>query len=256
MADSHALRAKVARGMRFALAAVLLLLLGACDVTLYSDLAEQDANEIVAALSTNGIKASKNSAGKGLWYVTVDEALLPQSLDVLAASGLPRTVYKNMGDIFKKDSMVSTPTEEQARLVYAISQELAGTIAALDGVLAARVHLVLPELDNFGNKISPSTASVFIKHAADTDLGPQVAQIKRLIENSVRDLKYESISVFLFASTAPPPLPVPPKSSVLGFSVDPENEGRVWLLLGLALLALAGGGTYAARYVVARKKSA
>ncbi|MDL2290707.1 type III secretion inner membrane ring lipoprotein SctJ [Desulfovibrio sp. OttesenSCG-928-F20] len=256
MADSHVLCAGAARKMLFILAAAMLLLISACDVNLYSDLVEQDANEMVAALSTNGIKAAKHSAGKGLWYVTVDEALLPQSLDVLAASGLPRAVYQDMGGVFKKDSMVSTPTEEQARLVYAISQELAGTIATLDGVLAARVHLVLPELDNFGNKISPSTASVFIKHAADADLTPQVTQIKRLVENSVRDLKYESISVFLFASTAPPPLPVPPRVNVLGFSVEPENEGRAWLLAGLAFLVLALGGAYGARRVMARKKSA
>ncbi len=224
---------------------VLLCLLCACKVTLYSGLMEHDANEMLVALSNNGVAATKESAGKGLWNLTVDERFLPRSLDILSANGLPRTNYQSMGDVFKKDSMVSTPTEERARLVYAISQELAGTIARLDGVLAARVHLVLPELDNFGNKISPSTASVFIKHRSDVDLTPQVSQIKRLVENSVRDLKYESISVFLFASVAPPPAPVPPEVSVLGFAVDPENAARAWTIVALACALLAGAVCFA-----------
>lgn len=239
-----------ARPARLLGALVLVCLLAACQTTLYSGLAETEVNEMLVILNTNRIKAEKHSAGKGLWNLTVDERRLAHSLDVLAANGLPREAYRSMGDVFKKDGMVSTPTEEKARLVFAISQELAGTIATIDGVLAARVHLVLPEQDNFGNKTSPSKASVFIKHRSDVDLSAQVGPIKRLVENGVRDLKYESISVFLFAAVAPPPLPAPPEVSVLGFSVEPENEGLAWLLAATAALAsaaLAFGVAYALR---------
>ena len=243
------------RLLRLACLACLLCLLCACKVTLYSGLTEQDANEMLVVLSNNGVVASKDSAGKGLWNLSVDERFLPRSLDILSANGLPRVAYQSMGEVFKKDSMVSTPTEERARLVHAISQELAGTIARIDGVLAARVHLVLPELDNFGNKISPSTASVFIKHRSDVDLTPQVSQIKRLVENSVRDLKYEAISVFLFASVLPPPAPVPPEANVLGFAVDPENLTRAWAVAAAALLALAGLVSFVAYRLLRQKKS-
>lgn len=232
---------------------VLLCLLCGCQVTLYSGLSEQEANEMLVTLSLNGVSAAKSSAGKGLWNLSVDERYLPRSLDILSSNGLPRQIYQTMGDVFKKDSMVSTPTEEKARLVYAISQELAGTIANIDGVLAARVHLVLPELDNFGNKISPSTASVFIKHRSDVDLTPQVSPIKRLVENSVRDLKYESISVLLFPSVLPPALPVPPETLVFGIAVDPEKATMVRILIILAALALLGGGA-AAAYMLRKKK--
>jgi type III secretion protein J len=185
----------------------------------------------------------------------VEESLLPRCVAILSANGLPRSQYQNMGGVFKKDGMVSSPTEEKARLVFAISQELAGTIAAIDGVLNARVHLVLPEMDNFGNKISPSTASVFIKHRADVDLAGQTSPIKRLVENSVRDLKYESISVFLFPSTAQPPMPLPPETKVLFFSVAPENAPLAWVATTLGILSLfglAGGGAYA---MLRRRKS-
>jgi type III secretion protein J len=245
-----------AKIFRFACLGLLLCLLCAGRVMLFSGLSEQDANEMLATLSNNGIAAVKDSAGKGLWSISVEERLLPRSLDILSANGLPRVAYQSMGDIFKKDSMISTPTEERARLIFAISQELAGTIAKIDGVLAARVHLVLPEHDNFGNKISPSTASVFIKHRSDADLAPQVSQIKRLVENSVRDLKYETISVFLFASVLPPPVPLPPEANVLGFSVDPNNQAKAWGAVVVGLSALAGIAAFAVLRFVRRKKEA
>jgi type III secretion protein J len=234
----------------------LLCLLCACKTTLYAGLSEVEINEMLVVLSTNGIAAQKVDAGKGLWNLSVEERLLPRSVDILTANGYPRYSYKTMGDVFKKDGMVSTPTEEKARLVYAITQELSGTIATLDGVLAARVHIVLPEVDNFGNKISQSTASVFIKHRADVDLTAQVSPIKRMVENSVRDLKYESISVFLFPSSTPPPLPLPPETTVLGIVVDPDNATMAWLLVAVLFLALAGGGGAAAWHFLKRKKKA
>lgn len=224
------------------LAALLLCgLLGACDTALYTGLDERAAVEMVMVLNNNGISAAKAAGAKGTWDVTVPEELLPRSAEVLAAAGLPRQRYLNMGDVFKKDGMVSTPTEEKARLVFAISQELAGTIAEIDGVLAARVHLVLPETDSFGKNISSSSASVFIKHRMDVDMASQTGFIKRLVENSVRDLKLDSVSVFLFPSNLQAPPRLPPRSSVLGFEVPPAYVGPVWAgIIGALSLALIG----------------
>lgn len=230
----------------------LCCLLCACNTALYTGLDEYEANEMVMVLNNNGIKAAKTAGTKGTWDVQVAADLVPRSVEVLTASGLPRQRYLNMGDIFKKDGMVSTPTEEQARLVFAISQELAGTIAQIDGVLSARVHLVLPEMDSFGKKISPSTASVFIKHRADVDLGSQTGFIKRLVENSVRDLKLESVSLFLFPSALQAPPRLPPRYAVLGVEVPPAYVTPVWAgLIALLGLALAGVGLAVWR----RKKS-
>ncbi|MDR2892618.1 MAG: type III secretion inner membrane ring lipoprotein SctJ [Deltaproteobacteria bacterium] len=245
-----------ARTLRLLALLLLACLCSACQVTLYSDLTEQEANEMIAVLSNNGVAAQKvTGADKGLWNLSVEEHLLPRCVEILSANGLPRSQYQSMGGVFKKEGMVSSPTEEKARLVFAISQELAGTIAAIDGVLNARVHLVLPELDSFGNKISPSTASVFIKHRADVDLASQVSPIKRLVENSVRDLKYESISVFLFPSAAGPLMPLPPETSVLFFSVDSENAVIAWATVIICAFASFGLISYGAYAMRRRRKS-
>ncbi len=231
---------------------VLCCLLGACDTALYSGMTESEANEMVMVLGNSGISAGKKSGGKGTWDILVDENLMTRSLEVLAANGLPRATYSSMGDVFKKDSMVSTPTEEQARLVYAISQELAGTIAQIDGVLAARVHIVLPEMDSFGNKISPSKASVFIKHRADTDISSQTGAVRRLVENSVRDLKPESVSVFLFPSSLQQPIRLAPQAFVLGISVPPAYAGLIWIGVILTFAAVLSGGAF---FVLRRRKA-
>ena len=226
---------------------LLLLLLCGCQVTLYSGISEKDANEMLSLLRSSGVPTAKVSAGQGLWNQKVDESALSRSLELLSSAGLPRTRYQSMGDVFRKDSMVSTPTEEQARLLYALSQELAGTIAQIDGVLAARVHIVLPEVDSFGNKVSPSSASVFIRHRNDTDLAPHVASIKRMVGNSVRNLQYDAVSVFLFPSAVAGAEAAPAQVSVFGFTVAAESAGLVrGLLLGVLAMfcLLIGGGAW------------
>lgn len=224
-------------------------LLAACEAAVYSGLTEHEANEMVMVLGGSGIRAVKKAGAKSTWDVLVDENMMARSLEVLAANGLPRAVYRNMGDVFRKDGMVSTPTEERARLVFAISQELAGTIAQIDGVLSARVHIVLPEMDSFGKKISSAKASVFIKHRADTDVASQIGSVRRLVENSVRDLKQDSVSVFLFPSTLQQPVRLPPQDFVLGVGVSPANAGLIRLGVFAALaLALAGAALLALRW--------
>jgi type III secretion protein J len=231
----------------------LLCLLCACKVTVYSDLNEREANEMLVALAGGGVPAYKIALDKGIFEISVEERHLARSVEILTAAGLPRSKFQSMGDIFKKDSMVSTPVEEQARLIFALSQELAATVAAIDGVLDARVHLVLPETDNFGKKISPSTASIFIRHRADIDLSSQVSQIKYLVAGSIRDLQYEAISVYLFPSAAIPLMPLPPKVSVLGITVDPADETLTWILVLAAFTLIAGGAFLGVRRFISSR---
>lgn len=218
---------RIRTGLKHVLLCAVLVFLCGCTVTLYSGITEQDANEMLSLLRSNGVETEKVSAGKGLWNLMVDESTLSRSLELLSAAGLPRTRYRSMGDVFSKDGMVSTPMEEQARMLYALSQELSGTIAQIDGVLAARVHIVLPEVDTFGNKISPSSASVFVRHSGEIDLTQHVTSIKRMISNSVRNLQYDAVSVFLFPSTIPVVSTAPQHVSVFGFTVPAESASLV-----------------------------
>ncbi len=187
----------------------MLFLLVGCEVIAYSNLSESDINEMIALLRNNKVHALKVDAGKGLWSLTVPDAELARALDILQAHGLPRLPRAGLGSVFKKEGMVSTPVEEQARMLFALSEEISTTISHIDGVLTARVHIVLPKIDNFGKKVTSATASVFIKHRDDVDMQSQIASIKKLVENSVPELQYASIAVSLFPSTIDIPHAIP-----------------------------------------------
>ena len=85
----------------------------------------------------------------------------------------------------------------------ALSQDLAKTISTIDGVLDARVHVVLPDNDPFSKKSLPSSASVAIRTRWNSDLSDMVPSIKNLVKNSIEGLQHEKIAVTLFRDAAP-----------------------------------------------------
>ncbi len=215
--------------------------LAACETIVLTDISEKDANDAVAHLTQQGIAAQKSPGQKGLFSVLVDEADFAQSVNALAAEGIPKDHYDTMGNIFKKEGVVSTPLEENARLIYALSQEVAGSIALINGVVAARVHVVLPTADAFGATNAPSSAAVFIKHRYGIPIENEVSRIKKLVENSIQGLKYEDISVFLFAAPPQQKSEKSPWTTVLGIKVAHGSAALVWALI-LALGACLGCG--------------
>ncbi|WAC75187.1 type III secretion inner membrane ring lipoprotein SctJ [Roseateles sp. SL47] len=188
------------------LASVLTLALAACEsgAELYGGLSERDANDITAALSDHGIHAQKTAQGKQLFSVTVPSSDFSRSVALLHAVGLPNSSFARMGDIFKKDGMISTPTEERARFLYALSQELESTLSQIDGVVLARVHPVLPERVVPGEPVLPSSCSVLIKHVPGWDTTAYEARVRKLVLASIPGLADtpEKIAVVFVPSEA------------------------------------------------------
>ncbi|WP_230116101.1 type III secretion system inner membrane ring lipoprotein SctJ, partial [Stenotrophomonas lactitubi] len=147
-------------GLVFSLA----LMLGGCgeSVELHRQLSEQDANEVIAELADKHIRAQKVPAKDGV-VVRVNAADISRAVRTLEAVGLPKVARATMGDTFRKEGVISTPLEERARYIYALSQELEATLSNIDGVIVARVHVVLPERVAPGEPVQPASASVFIK---------------------------------------------------------------------------------------------
>jgi len=224
--------------LRWLAALALLAALGGCKVGLYSGLNEQEANEMVAALTSDGIDADKERLENNQWQVLVDKGDLPASLDLLRAQGLPNDRYASMGDVFQKQGLVSTPSEERMRYIYAMSQELSQTLRKVDGVVSARVHVVIPANDPLSDKIRPSSAAVFIKHRADVDLRLLAPAVKELVAHSIEGLSHEQVSLSLFeARRAPPGKAAAAARSGMVFGVIPTQTAMVLLVLLLAAAA-------------------
>ena len=233
-------------------ALLLVLALVACKTELYAELPEEQANEMMALLITNGIDAEKGPAAKGMAPLSVPTADMSRAMDILRSNGYPRDSFDNLGTVFEQKGLVSSPLEERVRFIYGLSQTLSETLNQIDGVSAARVHIVLPEGDALTEKSGKSTASVFLKTRPGVDLSNKVPEIKQLVQASVQDRVYDDVVVTLFESNPRAAvLPVPPVAPVADESgstlTSIVQQPIVLVAFAVLLLAGVGGGVFILR---------
>ena len=190
---------------KLALIALGGILLAGCDkeVALHSQLEERQANLVMAALLDGGISCHKTPGDEGMWNVMIPESRFAEAANLLEQKGLPRRAYQGVAEVFKKTGMVSSPSEERIRFMDALAQDLSRTISGIDGVVDARVHVVLPENDPFAKNTLPSSAAVAIRSRWNADITDLVPSIKNLVKNSIEGLKYEKIAVTVFKDAPP-----------------------------------------------------
>ena len=239
------LRSSLPRWVQRALVLLVALLLSACEAELYNNLDQRQSNEIIATLQQRGIPAQRVAVKGGQYTVVVDKGRFADSIAILKEAGLPKQEFQNMGQVFKKDGLVSSPMQERAQMIFALSQELSRTVSEIDGVLSARVHLVLPENDPLRQQLVPSSASVFIRHRGNMPVGNLVPQVKMLVANGVAGLSYDKVSVVLV------PVDLQKASqgqdiemvSFFGLWMQRDNLAQaMWMFFGLiALVVLLAG---------------
>lgn len=237
--------ASPAKLARLALVLVGALMLAACDTELYTGLDEREANLMVAALQEKGIPSSRVVEKTGRMTVTVDKDRFAEAVKTLSDAGLPRERFANMGEVFKRDGLVASPVQERAQMIYALSEELSRTVSEIDGVVSARVHVVLPENDPMKRDAAPSSASVFIRYDPSLKLNELLPQIKTLVANGIAGLTYDKVSVTPVAvpaaklDTSAQPTPY---TTVAGVWVHEQSAQRlVWILFGLSALVVILG---------------
>jgi type III secretion protein J len=225
------------------------LALVGCKTELYSSLPENQANEMMALLMAHGISAEKGAADKGMVPISVSSSDLPQAVDILRDHGYPKDVFDSLGTVFAQKGLVSSPLEERVRFIYGLSQTLSETLAKVDGVTAARVHIVLPEDNAHTGKSGKSTASVFLKTRPGIDLSNKIPDVKQLVQASVQGLAYDDVVVSLFEGD---PATASIADGAVALAQDRRKSG--WrspgalaaIFGGIGFLAVAGigGGVY------------
>ncbi|PWC12800.1 EscJ/YscJ/HrcJ family type III secretion inner membrane ring protein [Brenneria roseae subsp. americana] len=224
---------------------LLALLLTGCEkpIELNRGLSENDANETIATLGRYQIAAEKRVDKTGVTLV-IEAKDMERAVNILNAAGLPRQSRTNLGEVFQKSGVISTPLEERARYIYALSQEVEATLTQIDGVLVARVHVVLPERIAPGEPVQPASAAVFIKYRAELEPDSMEPRIRRMVASSIPGLSGKSDKelaiVFVPAEPYQDTVPV----VTLGpFTLTPDEMQRwQWsvALLGIMLMGLLG----------------
>ncbi|WP_338489499.1 type III secretion inner membrane ring lipoprotein SctJ [Pseudomonas trivialis] len=234
----------------------LALMLAGCgeSVELHRNISEQEANEIIAELADKQIRAQKTQGKDGV-AVRVKASDINRAVRTLDAVGLPKVARSTLGQIFRKEGVISTPLEERARYIYALSQELEATLSNIDGVVVARVHVVLPERIAPGEPVQPASASVFIKHDPRLDPDNINARVRRMVASSLPGMASAidntvKLTVVFVPATA---YKETQQLTYLGPFLIPEHDLEFWrIMLFMPLFVLVSGG---AAWLLWRRKA-
>jgi flagellar M-ring protein FliF len=159
---------------------------------LYTGLETQDAAGIVEKLKAMQVpyQLSANSTA-----IQVPEDRVASLRLELAAAGLPHGGGVGF-ELFDKTQIGATEFEQQVNLRRALEGELVRSIRTIDGVQAARVHLVMPERRLFVSHEQVASASVVLKLANPAGFGQrEVAGIVHLVSAAVPNLHRDRVSV-------------------------------------------------------------
>ena len=205
---------------------------------------------MMAILLREGFSVDKSAGKDNTFAISVDKKNFSASVDLLRLYGFPKEEFTGIGSVFKKSGLVSSPTEERIRFMYALSQEIEETLSNIDGVVRARVHVVLPENNPYADKLLPSSASIFIKYRDLADLEGYIPQIKSLVVNSIEGLSYDNVSLATFPVNEPQFVVTPPVNVSKKESKTKKERSVGEILLFVVLV----GGIGFVVYTVIRKR--
>jgi len=160
-------------------------------VPLYTDLSIEDSASIVKDLERQGIDYKLKNDGSIILVARDRVARLRMKL---AESGLPKGGGVGYEIFDKSDALGATTFIQNINHLRALEGELARTIRSLDGVEAARVHLVLPERPLFSRDKVDASASIVLKVRGTLEPG-QVRAIRHLVASAVNGMRPERVSV-------------------------------------------------------------
>ena len=163
---------------------------------LYSQLDEQEGNEMLALLLQHNISSRKRPQKDNMVSLEVNTHKIPEAMELLRKNGYPRDKFSTFKDLFNADKLIATPYEDRTRYTYGLSQELANTLSRVDGVMTARVHLVLPAEDD--KEARAASAAVFIKHNPNYDMEEHIPKMKSVVASGIESIDYEAVNVALF----------------------------------------------------------
>ncbi len=159
--------------------------------TLYGGLDRQDVANIGSALTEAGIPFDVAADGAS---VKVRYSETARARMLLAEKGLPHSASSGYELYDKLGSLGLTSFMQDVTRVRATEGELARTIQLMNGIRAARVHIVLPDEGSFRRAKQPPSASVMIRTETIADARTGQA-IRHLVAAAVPGMSVDLVTV-------------------------------------------------------------
>lgn len=185
--------------------------LAGCSTRIQHGLDEKSANELQTVLLAQGIKAERTvePGKKPTWAISVPDGQAESAVQLLATLGLPKSKARGFADM--KSSLVPTPMEQQVQFLELLAGELEQTLEATEGVLSARVHIVIAPPSRAGQPALPSRASALLK--VRPGMAPRVLRLsedlKSLIAGGVQGLSSSDVALVVDEVVLPPARDLP-----------------------------------------------
>jgi flagellar M-ring protein FliF len=159
--------------------------------TLYVGLDKPDLNQISIALAEANIAFQVGTDGSS---VTVPAGTTGKARLLLAEKGLPNSTNAGYELFDNVGSLGLTSFMQEVTRVRALEGEIGRTITSINGISAARVHIVMPDVGNFRKAEQKPTASVMIRAGSET--GRKAAQsIRHLVASAVPGLEVDDVTI-------------------------------------------------------------
>ena len=162
--------------------------------TIFENLSDADRAAVYAALQEAGIDAQIQ---QGTGVITVSEDDYYRSKMLLASQGLPKSTEVGGFEMIRGEQSLGTSQfMEMARYRLAIEEELASSIATIDSIQKARVHLAIPKQSVFIREREKPKGSVIVwPYAGRAVTDGQVQAIVHMVASSVPYMDAKSVSV-------------------------------------------------------------
>lgn len=180
----------------------------------YSNLALDDSGQMTEELEKNNIPYQLGMNGSQI-LVPTDQ--VEKARVLLARAGLPNSGSMVGYEIFDHSEALGTSNFVlNMNKLRALEGEIGRTISSMEGIEAARVHLVMPKRELFTRDQIQPTASVALKLRGSRALSKEeISAIQHLVATAVPGLKPGKITI------------VDNKGNLLARGVDDENDSEV-----------------------------
>ncbi len=176
-----------------ALAFALIFRIGGEDkALLFANIDMREAGQITQKLDAAAIPYELRGDGSSI-YVARSKVLDARMM--LSADGLPSRGSVGYEIFDNPQALGQTEFQQNINRLRALEGELARTIASLDGVSDARVHLVLPERQLFSETQDQPSASIVLHLRRDALTSGQVRAIRNLVASATPGLTANRVTI-------------------------------------------------------------